>query len=314
MIFALDGDSFPATVILNEATGRLPTLNNGVPASGGGGTGTPYTNLGALYPNLAAPISSGYFNNVTEPVATLPGGGSALYGWGPGGIYQDHQSAYNILPPIMWGDRHYRDLQQTQTSRIMTAQYDRLNGPNAELRPNRVFTFPSGSGTPPAGKSYYGAQYLGNTFEQGPRAGAWMARAIYLTAGTIADNDPMQPYFFDLSKENANWWADIALHKDCSSTTPYVNQPGQWSHTAAAAVNNSFNQQFMNTYNIMGQYFGWTMLRSPDVADRFGGAYLAAAQQVAGISGWPTSTPPIYAGSFAFYTWKDPTAFFAREM
>ena len=244
---------------------------------------------------------------------TLPGGGSALRGWGPGSIWQDHQSAYNMLPPIMWGDRHYRDLQQTQTSRIMTAQFDQLNGPICRDSAKSGVQVPGWIGHATGRQVLLWRAIFREHLLQGPRAGAWMARAIYLNAGTIADNDPMQPYFFDLAKENANWWADLALHKDCSSTTPYVNQPGGWSHTAAAAVNNSFNQQFMNAYNIMGQYFGWTMLRSPDVADRFGGTYLAAAQQVAGVSGWPTSTPPIYAGSFAFYTWKNPTAFFAGK-
>src|SRR5262249_1896307 len=37
--------------LLNEATARAPTLNNGQPGANHGGSGTPYAGLGAVFPN-----------------------------------------------------------------------------------------------------------------------------------------------------------------------------------------------------------------------------------------------------------------------
>ena len=306
-IFALDGEAFPFTSILNEVTGRLPTVNNGPPVGSDGGGGAPYAGMGALYPHLSAPGVAGSFSGVTEPLSGVPSGGDNpsvwWFGAWPTGIYNDHQSAFTSLTPQVFGDRHWFDAMRMQANRTATTTFDGLNGCCAETRPNRTFTFPSGSGTPPAGKTFYGVLYWGNTHAQGPRGGAWMARALASAAALGADGDIERQYFLDNVKENDNWWNAMKQHKDCA--VPGTPQPGAWSNSPLAALNEIENQTFMGTYQIFSKYFLWTMLHDPLAWDQFNNSHLTALQSAFGTAGWPSSTPPIYGGSFIYNQWGD---------
>ena len=295
-MFALDGDAYPATSILNEVTGRIPTVNNGPPVGSGPGGGTPYIGMGDLYPHLSVPGAAN-FQNVTQPLAqgscTLPSG---PYSCSYGGYHNDHVSAYSVLNFVLFGDRHWLDTTRMQGNRQTTIRYDEPSGPSRENRPSRSFLFPAGSGTPPAGQRYYGSLILGEIDLQGPRAQGWIARNLAYAAALGADGDVERQYFFDMVKENDNFWDAMKQHKDCGS-------PGSWSHNPLAHTNLQENQAFMNSYTIFGKYPLWTMLHDPMVYDQFTTSYLSTEQSFFGTSGWPNSTPPIYGGSFYYFQW-----------
>ena len=307
-IFALDGEAFPFTTILNEATGRIPTINNGAPVGTGPGAGTTYTGMGSLYPHLSAPGVSGDFQDVAEPRSRTPEGAQSdtvwWFGAGPPGVYNDHQGAYNYYPFPMFGDRHWLDLVRMQGNRSGTITFDTwLNGPSSENRPNRSFTFPAASGTPPAGQTYRGILYYANTHSQGIRAAAWMLRSLSLAAAFGADGEMERQYFNDILKENYNYWLAMKAHKDCSA--PGTPQPDTWSSSPLAGVISYYNQGFMNTYNVMAKYVAAKLINDPLALDQFNHTYLAAYQSLFGTSGWPDSTPPIYGGGFWYYVWGD---------
>jgi hypothetical protein len=232
--FALDGESFPGTNILNEEIGLMPTLNNGPPIGSGGGGGTPYAGLGSLFPGAGQPVweTPGLSVDILDPLRNSPVGGSSANVWArgpwPSSVYPDHQSAYNIINYQLFGDAHTLDAMQMQSNRMRSIQIPNLYGLHAETGGglNGGFTFPGASGTPPAGKTFYGQIYHGSTFSQGPRAGAWMARNLAFAAAMGADSNPLRKYFFDMVVENAHWWAAMPQHKDCSSVSPYLYQPG----------------------------------------------------------------------------------------
>ena len=310
--FALDGESFPMTTVLSEATGRIPPINNGPPAGTGTGTGTAYATLGPVYPLLSAGAQIGLFHDVAQPLRAVPSGSISdqmwWYGPWPNGIFNDHQSAYNYYPFILFGDRHFLDQVYIQGNRTGTVQYDEQT--SAELRPNRSFTFPPSSGTPPSGITFHGILYPFNTFSQGPRAAAWMERALALGAALGADGTPERLLMNDYLTESGNFWFAMAAHKDCTSpvgaaTGPYTAAPGVWSHSPTAGANGYANQGFMDGYNAMAEYVNLMLTGSPSALDRLQGAYLASYAARFGTSGWPNSVPPIYGGAFWYFNWSD---------
>jgi hypothetical protein len=316
-MFALDGESFPATSILNEATGYPPTVNNGAPLPGLGGGGTPYSGLGNLYPHMSNLLIHNDFTNVVEPASGTNGGllddtNAWWYGPWPTGIYPDHQAAYSSAFNYPIQGTHYGlEAQLMQMQRSITVHDDFGANYAAETRPqSRTFTIPSSSGTPTyAGVTFYGSHPIGDDYQQGPRSSGWQMRALGLAAAMGADTNPasrapnLKSYVYDNTVEMDNFWTALAAMKDC--TTPGTPQPGAWSRTASAIANYPETQQFMSLYIAAGTVEEALLVGSPSAIDRINNAMYAGVRQAFGAAGWPTSTPAIYGGSFFALTWAD---------
>jgi hypothetical protein len=227
-LFTLGTSIHGVMMMINEATGRIPPLNNG-PPNGPGGNG-----VGGSYASLGSPSWTG---------VTLFGGGNHQLGIGLNGLtdvphnqpnssfdiccgthgyqtYVSHVPNFNGFTYTIFGDRHWLDLM-------------RWRG-NADLAQNRVGPNPE-PGLPSARDGF--ATYTdGNTYHYyglmlwccQTRGSSWMMRDVTYPAAFGGDNDIERGYFEDLLTETGNFYPLFEVWKNGPGNTNYstsINLP-----------------------------------------------------------------------------------------
>ena len=160
---------------------------------------------GRLIRTLPRRWRAGAFSGLRSPFLTCQQTGISSTQWWfgpwPGGIYNDHQSAYNYYPFVLFGDRHWLDgCLHAGATDPAPLKATALMGRATSFDQTASFTFPAASGTPSAGKAFHGILYLANTCSQGPRAAAWMLRSLALGAGLGSDSTPERKLIQRLSE------------------------------------------------------------------------------------------------------------------
>jgi hypothetical protein len=243
-VFSLGSTHYPYGSLLNEATGRIPVINNGPPAANHGGSGSPYPTLGAPHPQIyIGDNSASDFNNVIQPLEDIPvntGTGMRYTGgiWGGGRVWaNDHDPSFGNGMYTIFGSRHYLD-----------ALY--FNGNRAGY----VVTY-GGVGYTDAivsGVHYYGLYY--DSYNE-RRGGFWAFREKMLPAALGGDSNPERTYFNDQLAEN--YWYGVALEASLDGSGNYRNSiapPGEVNSEVAT---------FMDGYGFMVSYQAYAMLRDP---------------------------------------------------
>ena len=128
-LFTLGTTHYAAGAMLNEATGRIPALNNGPPTGpAGNGIGAPYSELGTPWLK-----SLGETVQALEDVPVT--GVDYRYGfWGStNGTYISHEPSFDSLTYLVFGSRDYLDLIYLHSNR---AGYLLTWGPEDNVRDN----------------------------------------------------------------------------------------------------------------------------------------------------------------------------------
>ena len=203
-LFSVSVASSPWTPMLDEATGRIPALNNGPPGGGGYGVGTSYAQLGAPQPTFSAqenvdyaPALQGVPNSVQDWTAAI---------W-PFNYWNgsDHQPNWQGFTYLVYGSRHWLDLIYYQGNRLYTG----LDvGPAVGARNDNL------SGTT---NMYYGL-YLLCCEGRGSARAIW-DRAIAAAVG--GDNNIERSYFNDIITENGNYYPKWQAWKDGTGSTAF---------------------------------------------------------------------------------------------
>jgi hypothetical protein len=216
-LFTLGTATHGAGTLLNEATGRIPALNNGPPTGpGGNGNGGSYASLGAPQPSVSLDAGGTGGNNSgladvphDQPNATYPADiGQWYYG-----TYLSHMPSFNGFTYMIFGDRHWLDVMRWHGNQDFLQQRP---GPGPEL-----------------GQGYYrdnNAKFTdGNTYHyygllisccQG-RGSAWLRRDIIYPATFGGDSDIERSYFNDFLVETRNYYPLFLTFKDGPGNTNY---------------------------------------------------------------------------------------------
>jgi len=241
-LFTLGTSHYQYGSLMNEATGRIPAINNG-PPNGPGGNG-----VGGSYPQLASPHSDAQIggnavasSGVAAPLEGIPVANVAYGGgfWGEGlGYYISHEPSFSGLTYLVFGSRHYLELMYLHGNR---SYYFEGMGPSDGQRDNVL-----------NGNHYYGLFI--NCCQR--RGGFWAMRDKILPAGLGGDDNPERAYFNDYLVENNNYYAQWLNYKDGGSTN---------FHTGLLTPNsgNRGDDTFVDNYGVTTSYLGWTMLHDP---------------------------------------------------
>ena len=116
-IAALASTAYVYSTILDEATGRIPILNNGPPAANHGGSGVPYVDGGMTLPLRADQVDifdGATMDGVAQPLLNVPvntnNGGYGGGIWGPSRSYgNDHAPSFANGIYQVFGSRHFLD-------------------------------------------------------------------------------------------------------------------------------------------------------------------------------------------------------------
>jgi hypothetical protein len=219
-LFTLGTSTQGQATILNEATGRIPPLNNGPPTGpGGNGQGGSYAGLGAPQPQVT--LNSGgscrtYLTGLADvphdqPNATYP---ADLSQWGCG-TYISHMPSFNGFTYPIFGSRHFLDVMQWHGNQDFAQQ---RTGPGPVLaqgyyRDNNA-TFPGD------GHIYH---YYGLMIDCcQSRGSAWLIRDLTYPATYGSDSDSERSYFNDFLVENRNYYPLWLTFKDGPGNTNYT--------------------------------------------------------------------------------------------
>jgi hypothetical protein len=205
-LFSLGNTTYGAATILNEATGRIPAINNGPPnGPGGNGVGGSYASLGA--PRNQVAYSGLGEQDMLDPPTNLPSASFPANGgqW-TSGTYISHMPSFNGITYQIFGDRHWLDAMRFRGNADYAQQ---RTGPGPELGQgylrdnNAKFT---------DGNTYH---YYGLLIDccQG-RGQAWMTRDITYPAAFGGDNDIERSYYDDILVENRNYYPMFLRFKD----------------------------------------------------------------------------------------------------
>ena len=188
-LFSVSYLSSPYTTLLDEATGRIPAVNNGPPGPGGYGIGTSYPQLGTPQPQFDTP-------NVVDYAVELEGAPNAATNWASGiwvnQFYNgsDHQPNWQGFTYAVYGSRHWLDLLYYHGNRLYSGQFA---GPGVGTRSDNL------GGTTP---TYYGL-YLSCCQGRGSARAIW-DRTIAAALG--GDSNIERAYFNDVITENGNYY------------------------------------------------------------------------------------------------------------
>jgi len=192
-LFGLGAEWHGYSTMLNEATGRIPVLNNGPPTGpGGNGVGGSYPQLGGPFNQVGISINRvGNSSGVATPLQNVP---NALYDWATGtfpggGTFVAWIPSFGSLNYLMWGDRAYLDILQFDGNRDYLQQ---TPGPGPSYRDDIQ-----------AGNHYWGLT-IGNCCQS--RGDAWSIRDRILPAALGGDGNVERAYFNDFFVEMANYY------------------------------------------------------------------------------------------------------------
>jgi hypothetical protein len=251
-LFSLGNSIHGPMLLLNEATGRIPVVNNGPPV-GPGGNG-----VGGSYPSLGAPMNQvnwvgGATGFAVAPTNTPnPPGLDICCGTHSYGTYISHVPNFNGFTYMIFGDRHWLDLMRW-----------RANADYEQQRP--------GPGPEP-GEGYYRdntAVYAGdgNTYHYyglmlwccQNRGAAWMRRDVTYAATFGSDSDIERSYFADFRTETDNYEPAMEAWLDGAGSTAYrnsMNLPD--SNGDSVGV-----EYFIETYEWEAEWLGLVWLHQP---------------------------------------------------
>jgi hypothetical protein len=219
-LFTLGTTTYANGMYLNEATGRIPPLNNGPPTGpGGNGSGTPYPVLGAPMPQVST--AEGGTGLAIPPLDQPNPAYPAYFGQWTAGSYISHMPSFAGLTYMVFGDRLWLNMMRLNANRDYAQQ--RI-GPGPELgqgyRRDNNAQFTDGNIY-----HYYAILY---DCCQG-RGYAWMIRDITYAATFGDDNDPERALFDDFLKESRNYYPMWLKFKDGPGNTNYTTsiiEPG----------------------------------------------------------------------------------------
>ena len=213
-LFTLGTSMHGLSTLLNEATGRIPPLNNGPPVGpGGNGNGGSYAGLGApqnqiqLWVNPQLSGVADVPHNQPNPTYDIAGG---LFQYGTS---LDHIPSFDGFTYMVFGDRHLLDLMYWHGNRDFAQQRP---GPGPEL-----------------GQGYYrdnNAKFTdGNTYHYWglmidccqTRGSAWLIRDITYPATFGGDSNIERSYFNDFLTETNYYYPLYLAFKDGPGSTGY---------------------------------------------------------------------------------------------
>ncbi|MBV9201290.1 MAG: hypothetical protein JO320_04005 [Alphaproteobacteria bacterium] len=236
-IYAASTTMLPDGSHTNEATGRIPALNNGPPnGPGGNGTGTAYSELGAPLP----------FTDSAGPLQGAPIAGmdySQGFWWA--GTDIAHEPSYSGVVYQAFGARY-------QLEQIWE------HGERALAEHRGV-----GFGPAPSGRNDIqgGNQYSGLVIDccEG-RGGAWAQRERVWGAMFGGDNNQEQQYYTDLLAENYNYY--LVWQQWVNGPQPAPNWITSYMYPDNLQYS-TYPETFMVAYFTTSSYMGWVNLRDP---------------------------------------------------
>lgn len=236
---------YPYKWILNEATGRIPAMNNG-PLNGpvGNGIGNSYPVLGAPQPSTFFQCDQGgrYGGLIVPPVDDTPvvDGSYAGAFWGHScGYSNDHVPNFDGIQYAMFGSRHYLENNFFAGMRSMAQNFP---GPVDGLRDNII------------GSNHYWNTGMPNDEE---RFGFWAFRD-QMNCARFGAPGPEKAYCLDLITENGHYWTAYLPWKDGAGNTGVTD-----CACIPRPVPDYQNQTFMETYGTMSFYMAYVNLRDP---------------------------------------------------
>jgi hypothetical protein len=215
-LFSLGTSMHGASTLLNEATGRIPPLNNGPPTGpGGNGTGGSYAGLGAPHNQATwGPMGLSDMASWLGKPGPQPGSGEIQGGTYRGGTGLDHMPSFDGFTYLVFGDHHLLDLVYWQANRDVLQHFP---GPGPQLgmgyyRDNfAVF--------PGSGNTYHYWGLLIDCCQT--RGSSWMIRDVTHAAAFGGDGNPERGYFNDMITETGNYYPLWLTHKDGPGNTNY---------------------------------------------------------------------------------------------
>jgi len=241
-LFTLGTVNYPFATILNEATGRIPPVNNGPPIGpGGNGVGGSYPALGAPSSTLTVDGNANNWSSVKLPLDGVPNKTVTYLGgqWGTSGYRADHEPSFSSLTYLVFGSPHYRDLLYLHGNRM---QYVHTYGNDVQYRDHTLF-----------GTHYWGL-FANGCCER--RGSFWIFRDTTLAAALGGDSNPERTYFADILNENYNYYRQWLNWKDGSSTNFHT---GLFPPNAPGVANDTF----IDSYGVSTSYLAYTMLHDP---------------------------------------------------
>jgi hypothetical protein len=255
-LFTLGTSTQGQATLLNEATGRIPPLNNGPPTGpGGNGTGGSYAGLGAPQPGVtlnSGDSCRGFLTGLADvphdqPNATFP----ADVGQWSCGSYISHMPSFNGFTYAVFGDRNFLDVMRWHGNQDFLQQ---RVGPGPELGQgyyrdnNAVFT---------DGHTYHYYELLIDCCQV--RGSAWLIRDITYPATFGSDNDIERSYFHDFLVETGNYYPLWLKWKDGPGNSNYST-----SITPPDAPGDSIVvDTFISTYVLDAAWLTTTFLHEP---------------------------------------------------
>jgi hypothetical protein len=230
-LFTLGTSTHGYATLLNEATGRIPPLNNGPPTGpGGNGVGGSYAGLGAPQPgvdlNWGGACGAATPDGLADTPHNLP---NATYPADRGqwlcGTYISHMPSFNGFTYAVFGDRNFLDTMRWHGNLDFLQQRP---GPGPELGQgyyrdnNAVFT---------DGNTYHYYGLLTDCCQT--RGSSWLFRDIIYPATFGSDNDIERSYFHDFLVETGNYYPMWLKFKDGPGNSNYStsiltpNAPGE---------------------------------------------------------------------------------------
>jgi hypothetical protein len=286
-LFTLGTSTHGGGSIVNEATGRIPAINNGPPTGpGGNGNGGSYAGLGPPQNNVTLNRGGScrsYLSGLADvphdqPSANYP----ADLGQWVCGTYVSHMPSFNGFTYMIFGDRHWLDMMRWHANQDYAQQ---RNGPGPELgqgyyRDNNA-VFPGDGNT----YHYYG---ILTSCCQG-RGSAWLKRDMVYPATFGGDSDIEKSYFNDFFVETRNYYPLFLTFKDGPGNTNYstsITPPDDPGDSVLI-------EPFIGTYIFGSSYLMTTFLHEP-LGGIFNSQYQKLYEGVVG--GQMTGHPVSYYG------------------
>ncbi len=247
-------DGFATT--LNEATGRIPVLNNGPPTGiAGNGNGGSYTGLGSGTVTSQAHIPPGFLNGMADPAGKLNPAG---FDPSAGIIYTglDHMPAFAGFTYMVFGDRQFLDMIQLRAENdVMQVAIGPADPGQGGFRDNTApFT---------DGNVYHYWGLLTNSYQG--RGNAWLMRDVTYAGAFGADDYPLAPtfagnpersYFGDMITETGNYWPRWLDYKDGPGSVGYTGS--LWPPSS-----DDYDTAYKEAYLSSAGYIMTTFLHAP---------------------------------------------------
>jgi hypothetical protein len=239
-------------VLLNEATGRIPVLNNGPPVGpGGNGIGNSYPVLGVPQPQTN--FQNGFVGLLRQPT-NLPNPPGLDIGYGPFnyGTALDHMPSFPGFTYIVFGDRYWLDMMRWRGN---AGYLQQRTGPGSEL--GMGYVRDNNAVFPGDGQTYHYYGLMLQCCQE--RGSAWLRRDITYPATWGSDNDPERAYYADFLKETDNY---EPLYE------AWVDGPGSTAYRSSMSVPDNQGlgvapQLFIATYGFDSEWLGLVWQHQP---------------------------------------------------